>query len=60
MLFALNIGLIALAQAASAETYERGSTGATVREIQQRLADWGYYSGSVDGIYGSRTGEAGE
>ena len=58
MLFALNIGLIALAQAASAETYERGSTGATVREIQQRLADWGYYSGSVDGIYGSRTVEA--
>ena len=58
MLFALNIGLIALAQAASAETYERGSTGATVREIQQRLTDWGYYSGSVDGIYGSRTVEA--
>ena len=55
MLFALNIGLIALAQAASAETYERGSTGATVREIQQRLADWGYGPGAVDGVYGADT-----
>ena len=32
-----------------------GSTGQEVRNIQSRLKDWGYYSGSVDGIYGSRT-----
>ena len=57
-LFALNIGIIALAQSAAAETYEQGSSGATVREIQTRLADWGYYSGEVDGIYGSRTAAA--
>ena len=58
VIFALNIAAAALVQAASAETYERGSSGATVREIQQRLLDWGYYSGSVDGIYGSETEKA--
>ena len=58
VLFALNISIIALVQAARAETYERGDSGATVREIQTLLRDWGYYSGSVDGIYGSATEEA--
>lgn len=55
MLFALNIAAIALIQAARAETYERGDSGSTVREIQTLLKDWGYYEGSVDGIYGSAT-----
>lgn len=32
-----------------------GSTGEEVYKIQQRLLSWGYYSGDVDGIYGSRT-----
>lgn len=27
-------------------------------QIQQNLYDWGYYSGSVDGIFGSATEEA--
>ena len=55
LLFALNIGVIALVQAARAETYENGSMGLTVREIQTRLSDWGYYSGEVDGVYGAET-----
>ena len=55
LLFALNIAAIALVQAARAETYERGDSGGTVRKIQTLLRDWGYYSGSVDGIYGSET-----
>ena len=58
VLFALNISVIALVQAAGAETYDRGSQGATVREIQQRLSDWGYYDGGIDGIYGVKTEEA--
>ena len=58
VLFALNIALIAMVQAARAEAYRRGDSGSTVREIQTRLKDWGYYSGSVDGIYGSATEEA--
>lgn len=35
-----------------------GSTGTEVTNIQTRLKSWGYYSGSVDGIYGSGTVEA--
>ncbi len=44
---------------ASIETLSRyGSTGNEVKQIQQRLKDWGYYKGSVDGIYGSKTQQA--
>ena len=32
-----------------------GSSGNEVRQIQTKLKNWGYYSGSIDGIYGSRT-----
>ncbi|NLH96697.1 MAG: spore cortex-lytic enzyme [Clostridiaceae bacterium] len=32
-----------------------GSTGQEVRNIQQRLKEWGYYHGEVDGIYGYLT-----
>ena len=58
VLFALNILVICLAQAAQAVTYQRGSTGSTVRQIQTKLKNWGYYSGSVDGVYGSATENA--
>ncbi len=32
-----------------------GSRGNEVKQIQTKLKRWGYYKGSVDGIYGSRT-----
>ncbi len=32
-----------------------GSTGNEVTQIQTKLKRWGYYNGSVDGIYGSKT-----
>ena len=32
-----------------------GSRGEEVKQIQTKLKRWGYYSGSVDGIYGSQT-----
>lgn len=32
-----------------------GSRGQEVRTIQTKLKRWGYYNGSVDGIYGSQT-----
>ena len=35
-----------------------GSRGEEVRQIQTKLKRWGYYSGNVDGIYGSQTQEA--
>lgn len=32
-----------------------GSRGDEVKQIQEKLKRWGYYNGSVDGIYGSKT-----
>lgn len=32
-----------------------GSSGQEVTQIQTKLKSWGYYNGSIDGIYGSRT-----
>ena len=32
-----------------------GSRGEEVKQIQTKLKRWGYYSGNVDGIYGSQT-----
>ena len=32
-----------------------GSRGEEVKQIQTKLKRWGYYNGSVDGIYGSKT-----
>ncbi len=45
-------------QTAYAATYKQGSTGQTVKTIQQKLKNWGYYNGSVDGIFGKQTKEA--
>ena len=35
-----------------------GSTGDEVSQIQSRLKEWGYYTGSVDGIFGTATRNA--
>lgn len=35
-----------------------GNTGSDVRLLQQRLKDWGYLQGTVDGNYGASTAEA--
>lgn len=43
---------------ADAATYRQGSSGATVTTIQTKLKNWGYYTGTVDGIYGSSTATA--
>lgn len=55
IVFAVNVFIISMAQSAAAELYKKGSSGATVTEIQTRLKEWGYYNGEVDGVYGSRT-----
>lgn len=41
-----------------AVTYQLGSKGDVVKKIQTKLKNWGYYSGSIDGIYGAKTVEA--
>ena len=43
---------------ARAETVYWGSRGETVRQVQTKLKQWGYYSGSVDGVFGQSTYEA--
>ena len=58
ILFLVNILLITLLGQTRAVSYSRGSSGSGVRQIQQKLSNWGYYSGSIDGIYGSKTVEA--
>ena len=35
-----------------------GSRSEEVRQIQTKLKQWGYYFGSVDGIYGTQTQDA--
>ena len=40
----------------SVETLSKyGSRGSEVTQIQTKLKRWGYYSGSIDGIYGNQT-----
>lgn len=58
LIFAVNIFIIAFAQSASADLYKKGSNGEVVRQIQTNLKNWGYYTGAVDGIYGSATEKA--
>ena len=42
-------------ETASALTLKQGSTGGTVKTVQQKLKNWGYFKGAVDGIYGAKT-----
>ena len=50
--------LTATATAVSAASYKKGSSGETVRKIQTKLKEWGYYDGGVDGVFGSATEKA--
>ena len=49
------IGLLVSPAIAEAEVLKSGSTGAQVKTVQTKLKNWGYYTGSVDGIYGPKT-----
>lgn len=37
---------------------KQGSSGSEVKEVQRRLKLWGYYNGSVDGVFGKGTRSA--
>lgn len=41
--------------AASAASLSYGSRGEDVKKVQQKLKNWGYYKGEVDGVFGSAT-----
>ena len=64
---ALSVGLTRSnadeAQAVAEETFaaailRQGSTGGEVKEVQRRLKAWGYYNGTVDGVFGAGTKKA--
>ena len=58
IIFYTYIGIVYLAEQGKgmAEVLSKyGSSGSEVRQIQTRLKNWGYYTGTVDGVYGSRT-----
>ncbi len=43
-------------KAADAQSIRAGSSNtAVIRQIQTKLKNWGYYTGNVDGIFGSKT-----
>ena len=44
-----------LPAAVLAENLRYGSRGDKVKELQQKLKRWGYYTGSIDSIFGSGT-----
>lgn len=54
----LLLSLLVSTQSVYAAVYRQGSSGSTVSTIQTKLKRWGYYSGKVDGIYGSTTAKA--
>lgn len=45
-------------EAVAAAVLRQGARGSEVREVQRRLKQWGYYDGSVDGVFGSGTKNA--
>lgn len=58
VLLSVSMVLVVLAPAVEAASYKKGSSGAMVTQIQTKLKNWGYYTGTVDGAYGSGTERA--
>lgn len=58
LILAVSAVVIVTLTSADAASIQRGSSGDTVRQIQTKLKQWGYYSGAVDGVYGSGTEKA--
>ncbi|MCH5163743.1 MAG: spore cortex-lytic enzyme [Clostridiales bacterium] len=59
LLLALIIGVSGLVFSQNKTVYAanivKGDTTANIKAVQTRLLNWGYYSGKVDGIWGSKT-----
>ena len=45
-------------QVSQSAVLRQGSRGGEVKEVQQKLKRWGYYAGSVDGVFGAGTKKA--
>ncbi|CCO08387.1 spore cortex-lytic enzyme [Desulforamulus hydrothermalis] len=48
-------GLLFYSRALAQDTLYWGTGGSKVRAVQQRLKDWGYYNGPVNGYYSGQT-----
>ena len=55
LVLTVNLLLIGMSQNVAAASYRQGSSGSTVTQIQKKLSAAGYYTYTVDGVYGSRT-----
>lgn len=55
IIFLILILLIGLYLPVSYALSKYGSRGEEVKKIQTKLKEWGYYSGNIDGIYGTGT-----
>ena len=53
LIFAVILGSVSVSALS-----KMGSRGTEVKNIQTRLKNWGYYTGAVDGIYGTATKNA--
>ena len=42
---------------AYAAVLKQGSSGTDVKTMQQKLKNWGYYTGAVDGVFGAKLAE---
>ena len=42
----------------AAAALREGDRGNEVRKVQEKLKQWGYYTGEADGIFGPKTAEA--
>lgn len=50
------VAIVGFSKSSEVEALSKyGSRGSEVKQIQEKLKRWGYYKGSVDGIYGSKT-----
>ena len=58
LVLAMTVLLCAVTPVSHAESLRRGSRGDLVTTLQKRLKTWGYYTGNVDGIFGSQTEQA--
>ena len=47
--------MVSVLAPSSSALSRQGSRGEEVTQIQQKLKNWGYYTGSVDGIFGPQT-----
>ena len=63
LIIAFSIGLCSLAfitpalmpTTAYAAVLKQGNSGTNVKTLQQKLKNWGYYTGAVDGVFGPKT-----